>query len=346
MSAVATTQRNYPQLEIPGPATAGYPAEHALGYVGTINPSELKAQPGEGYQPGDDYGQSGLEYQYQSQLRGTPGTQQLEVDPQGQVVGTVKTTPAVAGDNLVTNIDTGLQQVVDNALASQIIYAARHARPGRGHPRPAPNGAVAVLDPQTGAVLALSSYPYYNPNVWVGGISHGQLQRSPAEHGTNDYSIDGELPPGLDVQADHGHRRPADRAHHAVDHRRRQRQLHRPQLQGPQLHVARRHRRPALRRHRPETALTVSSDVFFYQIGAEFWDARPQYGDTPIQNTAGAVRLREPDRHRPSQRGVGSGREPGHPARSCMSSTRRPIPIRSGTRATTWSSPSGRGSPS
>ncbi len=172
VSAVATTQRNYPQLEIPGPASAGYPAEHALGYVGTISPSELKADAGKGYQPGDDYGQSGLEYQYQTQLRGTPGSQELEVDPQGQVVGTIKTTPAVAGDNLVTNLDTGLQQVVDNALSTQILSIRGTPDPDNGNAiRKAPNGAAVVLDPQTGAVLAISSYPFYNPNIWVGGIS-------------------------------------------------------------------------------------------------------------------------------------------------------------------------------
>ncbi len=96
--------------------------------------------------------------------------------PQGEVVGTVKTTPAVPGDNLVTNIDIGLQQVADNALASQILYVRDTPDPVGGRARPAPNGAVVVLDPQTGAVLAMSSYPYYNPNVWVGGISEANYQ--------------------------------------------------------------------------------------------------------------------------------------------------------------------------
>ena len=287
VSAVATTQRNYPQLEIPGPASAGYPAEHTLGYVGTISPSELKANAGRGYQPGDDYGQSGLEYQYQSQLRGTPGSQQLEVDPQGQVVGTVKTTPAVAGDNLVTNIDTGLQQVVDNTLASQIMYVRRTPDPVGGKPRPAPNGAVAVLDPQTGAVLALSSFPYYNPNVWVGGISQANYTALQQSMALNDYSIDGELPPGSTfklttataalqtglispstIEDDNG-------SYTAPDCKGSSCTLHDDIGDRPFGDID------------LTTALTVSSDVFFYQIGAEFWDAKSQYGETPIQNTAG-----------------------------------------------------------
>jgi penicillin-binding protein 2 len=287
VSAVATTQRNYPQLEISGPASAGYPAEHALGFVGTISPSELKASAGKGYQPGDDYGQSGLEYQYQSQLRGTPGSQQLEVDPQGQVVGTVKTTPAVAGDDLVTNLDTGLQQVVDNALSSQILSIRGTPDPDNGGAiRKAPNGAAVVLDPQTGAVLAISSYPFYNPNIWVGGISDANYAALQASEAQNDYSIDGELPPGSTFKLttataalQTGLITPStieddDGSYTA------------PDCKGPSCTLHDDIGDKPFHEIDLTTALTVSSDVFFYQIGAEFWDDQSRYGQTPIQNTA------------------------------------------------------------
>ena len=314
VSAVATTERNYPQLEISGPASAGYPAEHALGYVGTISQSELKAEAGQGYQPGDDYGQSGLELQYQSLLRGTPGSQELEVDPQGQVVGTVKTTPAVAGDNLVTNLDTGLQQVVDNALSSQILSIRGTPDPDNGNAiRKAPNGAAVVLDPQTGAVLALSSYPFYNPNIWVGGISDANYAALQASGAQNDYSIDGELPPGSTFKLTTATAALETGSHHAVDHRRRRRQLHGPRLPRPQLHVARRHRGQAIPRHRSDDGphrverrvLLSNRRRILGRPVAIRTDAHPEHG--------GAVRLRKPDRYRPSQRGVGSGGEPGDP---------------------------------
>jgi len=102
-----------------------YPASQTLGYVGTINAAELKSRASQGYVAGDPFGQSGLEYQYEAQLRGTSGQQQLEVNPKGQVVGSLRTTLAVPGDNLVTNLDTNLQQVADNALASQILALRR-----------------------------------------------------------------------------------------------------------------------------------------------------------------------------------------------------------------------------
>ena len=129
VTSVQTTQRTYPQTEPPGPAQGTYPAAQVLGYVGTINSAELKARAAQGYVAGDDFGQSGLEFQYESALRGTPGQQQLEVDSRGQVAGALKTVPSKPGDNVVTNIDTNLQQVADNALATQIQTLRKHLRP-------------------------------------------------------------------------------------------------------------------------------------------------------------------------------------------------------------------------
>ena len=124
------SQRNYPQLEYPGPAQDGYPGSQVLGYVGVINGSQLQSHASQGYQAGDPYGQSGLEQQYESVLHGTPGQQQLEVNSTGHVVGTLKTIPAVPGDNLVTNIDTPLQQVADNAAGHPDRNVAQYPRSG------------------------------------------------------------------------------------------------------------------------------------------------------------------------------------------------------------------------
>ena len=286
VSSVATTQRDYPQSEIPGPAQTGYPAEQALGYVGTINSTELASPTSQGYQAGDPFGQAGLEYQYESELRGTPGQQQLEVNPVGQVVGTIKTTPAVAGDNLVTNIDTNLQQVADNALASQILYVRRTPDPVGGKPRPAPNGAVVVLDPQNGAVLALSSYPNYNPSIWTNGISTANYQALQASGAQNDYALDGLYAPGSTFKLvtatsalQSGLISPTtdfdDTGSYTA-----------PDCTGPDCTLKDDIGDKPFGDINVTTALTVSSDAFFYAIGAEYWDARSQYGDTPIQNQA------------------------------------------------------------
>jgi penicillin-binding protein 2 len=308
VSSVATTQRNYPQAELPGPAQSGYPAAQVLGYVGTINATELKSRAAQGYQAGDPFGQSGLEFQYESELRGVPGQQQLEVTPAGHVAGTLKTTPSVPGDNVVTNIDTNLQQVADNALAAQIHNLRdnpasydRKCNNNAGCQPAATGGAVVVMNPQTGAVYAMSSYPSYNPSVWVGGISTSEYAAL-SDPGNNlpllNRAIDGLYTPGSTFKLNTataalnlGLINPTSTYDDTGTFK----------VPGCQYDSS------TCLFHNSEgdggfgyinvsTALTVSSDDFFYNLGAEFWDNRsnPAYGDTPIQNQAAQYGLGEP----------------------------------------------------
>ena len=281
-------ERNYPQSEIPGPAASGYPAAQTLGYVGSISATELKTLAAQGYQPGDQVGQSGLEYQYESALRGTPGQQQLEVDAQGQVVGTLKTTPAKSGNNLVTNINLGLQQVADDALATQIATVRQTPDPADNNALPpAINGSVVVMNPQTGAVLAMASYPSYNPSVWVGGISQANYAALQATNSLNNWAINSQLAPGSTfklatatsalqtglITPDTAY---VDNGGYTA-----------PNCTGPNCHLKDDIGDNANgAAYNVSSALTVSSDAFFYQLGAEYWGARSQYGQEPIQTTA------------------------------------------------------------
>ncbi|MDQ2993127.1 MAG: hypothetical protein M3R30_09965, partial [Candidatus Eremiobacteraeota bacterium] len=132
---------------------------HLFGYVGQITENEYEDLQSHGYLPNDVIGKDGLESQYDQYLRGAPGGQRIVVDAAGQVIADAKL-PAkspVPGDSLVTAIDTRLQTIVDNALAEH-LQALGHAL-GRQI-----SGAVVVLDPWTGGVMALSSYPTFNPN--------------------------------------------------------------------------------------------------------------------------------------------------------------------------------------
>jgi penicillin-binding protein 2 len=304
VASVATTQRSYPQLELPGPAQMGYPASQVLGYVGTINSTELKDRAAQGYQAGDPFGQSGLEYQYESELRGIPGQQQLEVNPSGEVVGTLKTTPAVPGDNLVTNIDTNLQQVADNALATQVASLRQHVDPqcnnNSGCYPAATGGAVVVMSPQTGAVYALSSYPSYNPSVWVGGIStadYASLSDPANDEPLINRAVDGLYTPGSTFKLNTataalntGLWSPTEYYDDTGTFK----------VPGCQYNSS------TCNLHNSEgeggfgsidlsTALTVSSDDFFYNLGAMFYDQRgnPALGATPIQNQAAQYGLGE-----------------------------------------------------
>ncbi len=301
VATVQTSQRNYPQQEPPQPASVyplgAYPASQVLGYVGTINGAELAASASGGYRPGDAFGQAGLEFAYERVLRGTPGSQQLEVDALGQVVGTVRSTPAVPGDNLVTNIDTGLQQVADNALASQIATLRRTYDPAcngnRGCYPGATSGSVVVLDPTTGAVLALSSYPTYNPSIWVGGIStvdYAVLSDPNSNAPLIDRGIAGVYTPGstfklatataaLDRGLPAGSQYYDDTGTFTI-----------PNCTAGlcTLHNA---DSSALGEISMPLAIAASDDAFFYNLGYQFYAASGTYGQTPIQDVAGQYGL-------------------------------------------------------
>ncbi|MGO8871555.1 MAG: penicillin-binding protein 2 [Acidimicrobiales bacterium] len=303
VSSVQTTERNYPQQELPGPAQQGYPSSQTLGYVGTINAAELASRASQGYGPGDAFGQSGLEYQYESELRGTPGQEQLEVNSQGQVAGILKSTPPAPGDNVVTNIDTNLQQVADNALATQILALRKSYDPqcnnNSGCSPAATGGAVVVMDPQTGAVYALSSYPTYNPSVWVGGISTAQYQAlsDPANNEPLlNRAIDGLYTPGSTFKLntataalDLGLWSPTDyyddtgsfKVPGCTTTTGSCTPLHNSEGDGGFGDID------------MTTALTVSSDDFFYNLGALFYDQSAKYGQTAIQDQANQYGLGE-----------------------------------------------------
>ncbi len=137
----------------------GSAASHLVGYVGAINQEEYERLKYAGYSPNDVIGKDGLEFTYDKFLRGTPGGQRVVVDATGAVVPNIKlaSRAAVPGDTLVTNIDWRLQQIVETALARGIR--------GLNHSL---SGAVVAEDPWTGGILALASYPNYNPNDFAG----------------------------------------------------------------------------------------------------------------------------------------------------------------------------------
>ncbi len=130
---------------------------HVFGYVGQITEDEYNRLKYEGYSPNDVIGKDGLEYVYDKYLRGEPGGQRVVVDATGSVVPSIKlpSKAAVPGDKLVTNIDLRLQQIVDQALADGIQKWAH------GHKL---SGAAVAMDPWTGGILAMASYPEFDPN--------------------------------------------------------------------------------------------------------------------------------------------------------------------------------------
>jgi len=142
-----------------------------LGYLQPITASELKRQglPVTGFSSVDLVGQAGLELQYDKALRGIPGDKKLAVNAAGQVTGTISAVRAQAGDYLVTSINSAVQEDAERALASAVQSSQLAGAP-------VSKGGAAVVMTTTGRVLALASYPTYNPGVWTGGISRGEFR--------------------------------------------------------------------------------------------------------------------------------------------------------------------------
>ncbi|MFN8037203.1 MAG: penicillin-binding protein 2 [Acidimicrobiia bacterium] len=149
----------------------GQLAAHLLGYVGEIGDKELEAHSKDGYQPGDQIGKDGVERAFEADLRGKPGIDKLEVDPSGRVLGTLGSEAAQPGHDVRLTLDLDVQKSAEEALR-QGLEAAR----GRFDKRTqkhylAPAGAAVVIDARDGSVVAMASNPTFDPAAFVNGIS-------------------------------------------------------------------------------------------------------------------------------------------------------------------------------
>jgi penicillin-binding protein 2 len=264
-------------------------AAQVLGYVDVISQQELAANPNAGYSYNSEFGQTGVENQYESVLRGTPGTERLQVNAQGTVVGTLGETSPKAGDDVVLNIDAGLQQTTEYWLAEQIKRDRKTFDTVTNLYPPAPDGAAVVLDPQTGAVLAMASFPTYNPEWWVGGIStahYDYLNAQAQDQPLLNRAIDGTYPPGSTFKlatATAALQTGLISQYTTVDD---PGYFNIPDCTGPGCHLTDNESEAQPAPIDVTQALIVSSDVFFYNMGYDFWTQRGVYGLQPIQNVA------------------------------------------------------------
>lgn len=138
---------------------------HVMGYVRQINEEQLAANKDKGYKLGDPYGQTGLENTCEQYLRGQDGGRQVEVDSMARPVRDLGIKAPVPGNNLVLTIDHKVQKVAEEAL----VRASQQAiKEGYGEARA---GAAVALDVHSGQVLALASYPTYDPVKLSGVLS-------------------------------------------------------------------------------------------------------------------------------------------------------------------------------
>jgi penicillin-binding protein 2 len=164
---IGVTASLQPVTDYPMPDGAN-PAQ-VLGYLQPITQSEMAADhiPETGFAGDDLVGQAGLEAQYNTELTGKPGNQTVSVNAAGDVLNTVGGTPAQTGDTLVTSINAKVQ-----ADAQQALNAAIERSRASGN---SVNQGAAVVETTSGRIVAMASYPNYNPSVWTNGISQSEF---------------------------------------------------------------------------------------------------------------------------------------------------------------------------
>ena len=153
------------------PAPEGALTTHVLGYTGIVNADELKAS-GNKLRLNETIGKAGLEKQYDKYLRGAPGVKTVVVDRTGRIVRKIGEQDPTSGNHLITSIDAGIQAAAEKALET-VITRARTVGDSKGR-RTADGGAAIVMDTKTGRIIALASYPTYDPNIWLDGITNDQ----------------------------------------------------------------------------------------------------------------------------------------------------------------------------
>lgn len=182
----------YPELRIELQPQRFYPhgiyMAHILGYVGEISQKQLDSETykARGMRPGDIIGKGGLEEYYDEYLRGRPGYRKVIVDSRGRIQQEIEVVPPQAGQDLVSTIDYDLQMAAEKQLEASVTK----------------RGTVIAMDPRNGEMLALASWPSFDPNVFVQGSKTREGRKQIASYWQDETrplynrATQGRYPPG------------------------------------------------------------------------------------------------------------------------------------------------------
>ncbi len=264
-------------------------AAHVLGYVGEINDEEL-AEREEEYELGDQIGKAGVERMFEAELRGVDGEVRMEVDARGVPVRVVERRSPTQGHDVVLAIDIEIQRVAEEALAQGLEAAKSREFEESGQNFVADAGSVVLLDSKEGTVVAMASYPSFDPAQLANGVTAAEAAVLFDDSTGAPYlnrTTQGQYTPGSTwklVTAWAGLSRGLITANSTYNDRG---VFTIPECVG----------RCTFRNSGStpygvvdvREALTVSSDVFFYDLGSRFWSTRDTYGEIPIQEAALAL---------------------------------------------------------
>ncbi len=259
-------------------------AAQVLGRVGPIPEQmwEAHADDADPYPKDAQVGLSGVEQAFEEQLRGVDGERVVEVTPAGRIVRTIETVQPEPGNDVQLTLDIDAQAATEAALAAQ-VEQVRDTPTDLGYP-PVPGAAAMLMDPATGQVVSMASYPTFDPTLFVPAISEEEwraLQHEDAHAPLTNRAVAGLYAPGSTFKLisataalQHGIVTPdsiyVDNGYVEVGGTRFWNDRGEGSL-GP-ISLPR--------------ALTQSSNVYFYNIGQRFWEGRGTYGETALQKTA------------------------------------------------------------
>ena len=169
----------------------GTMASHLLGYCGKITQTELENN--NDYMENDLIGKTGIQYVFEKYLRGVNGVRQIDMDVNGNITGEYITKEPMVGCDVQLTIDANIQAVAEEALKSDIDKIANGGYPETSE---AKAGAVVVMNIKNGEVLAMASYPDFEPQLFVNGISNEKYKEYNDQQALYNRAISGAYAPG------------------------------------------------------------------------------------------------------------------------------------------------------
>ena len=180
---IASHRNELPELETIDEERRLYPREgyaaHLIGYVGEVSEDDLNNPRFAYYEPGDVVGKAGVEETYDALLRGSDGSRDVIVDSHGREVGYLRTQHATPGQDLKLTVDNDIQRAAELALGDR-------------------SGAVVVMNPKNGEILAMVSHPSYDPNDFAVKINRADWNKliTDPDHPLMNRAIQAQLAPG------------------------------------------------------------------------------------------------------------------------------------------------------
>ena len=172
--------------------TSGSLASHILGTVGKITQDELSGKE-DTYDMNDLIGKTGIQYVFEDLLKGKDGIRQIDMNIDGTITGEYIEQEAVAGSDIVLTIDSNVQKITEKALKDNITKISTGGFSSRSD---ADAGAAVVMNVKTGEILGMASYPDFEPQLFINGISSEKYKEYQDKSALYNRAISGTYAPG------------------------------------------------------------------------------------------------------------------------------------------------------